>query len=1630
MSRIFKKKMRPKGSFKSSTTNSRRTPSTKDGRTNTSAIEVAQRFARLAAASQYDCLTILKELKNLRVFLTAEGLDWLQGFCEAGGASTMVNFIDRISDITENNISKVPQAFEDQLIAGIISEHMKCVRGILNNTYGLRYCCVRNFNVFANLINLLRVCNKTTRKEYDSIKEEILRLLNVISLLEEGDTESQSGKHRKPRFQVLVNCLECQAATLHALRLIFIIFDRTDEEEWKVRVMWRRELWALGFGKHFDIQNSSLPIPEKSVINLLPPKDFKPSEIMPNVSVKSSAPPPPPPVPSAASLKPNGGIPQPAATAKQGVPLPPPLPSNTKAPPPPGPPPPLNAPFGNVKVAPQLPSYLQPKNEAMTDVATRKIVQWEESKIPSRMIKDNSIWTKYQNVEREFATDKLYVALKSKFSRPESSKPAHVFKRKLKEPVVVKNEKQLQMWDILGARTIPDVKAFKTALLLVDLKYLSEDTVSLVQGALLEPNVLKQLRETPIEKFENAPNGEQLIATLSHIKDLANRLRSIHLLITFKKTIERVRSNASTFAEACDEIRNSSGLGAFAVLVLVCGNYMMRTKANRQLCYGYLMRLLPKLIETKDVLNKQTLLDHLILLFDKATDQKYVEFPAKDFVQVERAKHLIFSDVIKSIDELHSEIKRVSTYSKTFVKQSEDDQLGRILETIVPQYTSEIENLLYLKKSVESKAAEIERYFCFDAKSESKNKYTLEDLIRDIFIFSTLYKSSYKKLTEETVKPTTTHNAYMGKARERVKKPPLGRLTGNSDNLLERLEQTLATNNYRMAKTPRKVMSYGSVPPPDCLRGREDAPNWEKKRAEEAKVQEYNNMTSGYKSSAKRQQDGNEDDYFDDSDEEKTTPSSSNKALATEEDDEDELDAFMAEINEQAQKDVTDSKKREEKAVAGVESEGGGKGRDDIDEDDMQESYFKFLEDYKEKHQETAEDNYEYDEDGNVIWTWKKTIDPLPQIDHSQLPYGDFVRHCYTEHEDIQRLTPIEVFDLRNTLDIRVFGNDPPKPCVSFAHFGFNEKLMNRLQRAEFEKPTPIQAQAIPAALSGRDVLGLAATGSGKTLAYVLPAIVHILSQPEQEYKSVGPFVVIVVPTRELALQVYEEARQFGHAFGLQVVCAYGGGNKYEQQKALQNGADICICTPGRLIDLIKIEATDFIRTSFLVFDEADRMFDLGFEAQVRSISDHIRPDRQCLMFSATFQPKIEKLASYALHNPVKVLCGEVGEANTDVTQQVHVLPNADAKWHWLFTRIVQFASEGKVLVFVTKKTDAEIVAEKLRQRDVELVLLHGDMLQYERNERLGMFKSRIPVLVATDVAARGLDIREIRNVVNFDVARDIDTHVHRIGRTGRAGQGGTAYTLMTEKDKEFAGPLMKSLENAGQEVPSALIELAKASKWYAENGTRTAAAGRPRLGLGYSEKPKNAAYDPVALLSKPSSSQTPTFNKAIERAKGVAESSTGVALSRYDTMRQVLKSYNHFDALIDDISQTKPEPIGEVYDVEHLSAATFPTPSFPVKGYIYGRNLRYMVPLVVQRSKKSYLSSVHVWFLIDTSAPFTCLTFKTLEALRGAGNFIDRSVERKKCSECGKPVEEDDPRNDAIYPMAIHVCFWSLISE
>lgn len=487
---------------------------------------------------------------------------------------------------------------------------------------------------------------------------------------------------------------------------------------------------------------------------------------------------------------------------------------------------------------------------------------------------------------------------------------------------------------------------------------------------------------------------------------------------------------------------------------------------------------------------------------------------------------------------------------------------------------------------------------------------------------------------------------------------------------------------------------------------------------------------------------------------------------------------------------------------------------------------------------EGSDNEIEYDEDGNPIAPpRKREIDPLPAIDHSEIEYKPFEKNFYTPHEDISALSRNQVDELRNKLGVKVTGPSPPKPVTSFGHFGFDDQLIKAIRKSEYTQPTSIQSQSIPAALGGRDLIGIAKTGSGKTAAFIWPMLVHVMDQRELRPGD-GPIALILAPTRELSLQIYNEAKKFGKVYNINVVCTYGGGSKWEQSKALEQGAEVVVATPGRLIDMVKIKATNLMRVTYLVLDEADKMFNMGFgeyyfigfwlqkviritdfifvEPQVRSICNHVRPDRQTLLFSATFKKRIEKLARDVLTDPVKIVQGDLGEANEDITQHMLVFTNPMHKQNWLLCKLVEFLSEGSVLVFVTKKAEAELVANQLQLKEYECVLLHGDMDQADRNKVITAFKRKeVDIMVATDVAARGLDIPHIRTVINFDIARDIDTHTHRIGRTGRAGEKGTAYTLVLEKDKEFAGHLVRNLEGANQDVPEALLELAMQSSWF-----------------------------------------------------------------------------------------------------------------------------------------------------------------------------------------------------------------------
>eukprot|EP00258_Populus_trichocarpa_P033194 XP_024449213.1 DEAD-box ATP-dependent RNA helicase 24 isoform X1 [Populus trichocarpa] len=452
----------------------------------------------------------------------------------------------------------------------------------------------------------------------------------------------------------------------------------------------------------------------------------------------------------------------------------------------------------------------------------------------------------------------------------------------------------------------------------------------------------------------------------------------------------------------------------------------------------------------------------------------------------------------------------------------------------------------------------------------------------------------------------------------------------------------------------------------------------------------------------------------------------------------------------------------------------------------------------------------EYDSDDNPVVVDKKKIEPIQALDHGSIEYEPFSKDFYEESPSISEMSEQDVAEYMKSLAIRVSGFEVPRPIKTFEDCGFSPQLMNAIAKQGYEKPTPIQCQALPIVLSGSDIIGMAKTGSGKTAAFVLPMIVHIMDQPELE-KEEGPIGVVCAPTRELAHQIYLETKKFSKSHGIRVSAVYGGMSKLDQFKELKAGCEIVIATPGRLIDMLKMKALNMARATYLVLDEADRMFDLGFEPQIRSIVGQIRPDRQTLLFSATMPRKIEKLAREILTDPVRVTVGEFGRANEDITQVVQVIPSDAEKLPWLIEKLPGMIDEGDVLVFASKKATVDDIESQLSQKAFKVAALHGDKDQASRMEILQKFKSGVyHVLVATDVAARGLDIKSIKSVVNFDIAREMDVHVHRIGRTGRAGdKDGIAYTLITQKEARFAGELVNSLIAAGQNVSVELMDLA-----------------------------------------------------------------------------------------------------------------------------------------------------------------------------------------------------------------------------
>lgn len=429
--------------------------------------------------------------------------------------------------------------------------------------------------------------------------------------------------------------------------------------------------------------------------------------------------------------------------------------------------------------------------------------------------------------------------------------------------------------------------------------------------------------------------------------------------------------------------------------------------------------------------------------------------------------------------------------------------------------------------------------------------------------------------------------------------------------------------------------------------------------------------------------------------------------------------------------------------------------------------------------------------------------------DLSKLP--PFEKNFYVEHPNVTARSEEEVNEWRKQHEIRVIGANIPKPVVSFAESPFPSYVLDEIHRVGYKDPTSIQAQGWPMALSGRDMVGVAATGSGKTLAYLLPAIVHINAQDFLKPGD-GPIVLVLAPTRELAVQIKEEADKFGRSSRIKNTCLYGGTPRGPQARDLDRGVEIVIATPGRLIDFLDSGRTNLRRVTYLVLDEADRMLDMGFEPQIRKIVSQIRPDRQTLLWSATWPKEVQGLArDFLREDPIQVYIGSLDiKASIHVTQQIEVVPDAE-KRNRLMQILAKVAEErARGIIFVETKRSADDITSLLRSNGFPALAIHGDKAQSERDWVLREFKDgNAPLLVATDVASRGLDIKDIKYVINYDFPKEIEDYVHRIGRTGRkTNEGynaGTAISFFNESSAKLTNKLINILREANQEIPPEL---------------------------------------------------------------------------------------------------------------------------------------------------------------------------------------------------------------------------------
>jgi ATP-dependent RNA helicase DDX23/PRP28 len=431
-------------------------------------------------------------------------------------------------------------------------------------------------------------------------------------------------------------------------------------------------------------------------------------------------------------------------------------------------------------------------------------------------------------------------------------------------------------------------------------------------------------------------------------------------------------------------------------------------------------------------------------------------------------------------------------------------------------------------------------------------------------------------------------------------------------------------------------------------------------------------------------------------------------------------------------------------------------------------------------------------------------------------------RH-WTEKEQ-EKMTQRDWRIFREDYNIAIKGGNIPPPIRNWKEAGLQDEILEIIDKVGYKEPSPIQRQAIPIGLQNRDVIGVAETGSGKTAAFLLPLLVWIQSQPRAtvlEESDLGPFAIIMAPTRELAQQIEEESNKFGGPLGIRTVAVIGGLSREEQGFKLRMGCEIVIATPGRLIDVLENRYLVLSRCTYIVLDEADRMIDMGFEPDVQKILEHMpvgneKPDsdviedgaamaanfklkvkyRQTMMFTATMPPAVERLARTYLRRPAIVYIGSIGKPVERVEQVVMIMKENDKR-----NKLIALLNAGiqpPILIFVNQKKGADVLARGLEKMGYNAATLHGGKGQEQRELALaGLKAGDKDILVATDVAGRGIDIKDVSLVINYDMAKSIEDYTHRIGRTGRAGKSGKAVSFCTQDDSHLFYDLKEMLTSS-----------------------------------------------------------------------------------------------------------------------------------------------------------------------------------------------------------------------------------------